>query len=153
MSLKRLKLLDRKEAEWNVDELPLDILMDETKLKEFRDMFQSHLIILEDDKKKLEKQVREKEAGINFVKEKFETISGYIQFLQYGGHNFVKNVIRENRHVITNAERKVWNNMWGYQICGKEIPIKKDGWHVCIRKEGHKGKCSYEKTDRIRKKR
>lgn len=136
--------MEEWQKKYHIHEMPLDLLMDEHKLREFADMFLAHTININDQIEKMKLEVKKKEGELEFVKEKHKTLQEYINFLQFGGHNFVKEMIRDNHHVFENAEAKIF----GYKICGKEIKTKKDGWHVCIRSFVHTGKCSHTKPDR-----
>ena len=136
--------MDEWNRKYHIQEMPLDLLMDEVKLREFTDMFLAHTITIDKRIIEMKREVAKAETELEYVKDKHKTLQEYINFLAFGGHNFVKEMIKDNHHVFGNAQEKIW----GYGICGKEVRIKKDGWHVCIRKVNHKGKCSHNTSDR-----
>lgn len=139
-------MLDNWERNYHIHEMPLDLLMDEQKLREFCDMFLAHTLTLEDEKNKMLKALAKHEAQIEFVKDKHKTLKEYLRFLEFGGHDFVKEMVKDNHHVFTQAQEKIF----GYKLCAKELKIKKDGWHICIKIEGHKGRCSHVTPSQIR---
>lgn len=135
--------MDEGEQDYYIHDMPLDILMDEHKLREFANMFEAHTVSIENEINDMKRAVEKKESQLEFVKEKHKTLKQYIQFLDYGGHAFAKEMIKENHHVFENASEKVF----GYKICGKEVKSKKQGWVICIRHHEHKGRCSSTKID------
>ena len=136
--------MDEWTRKYNIQEMPLDLLMNEVKLIEFADMFLAHTITIDKRIIEMKREVAKAEGELEYVKDKHKVLKEYINFLQFGGHNFVKEMIKDNHHVFENAQETIF----GYKICGMEVKVKKDGWHVCIRKTNHKGKCSNTTSDR-----
>ena len=130
--------MDNWEKKYHINNMPADLLMNEKKLREFADMFLAHTIDIEETIKKMNKEVTKKEGELEYVKEKHKTLQEYINFLNFGGHNFAAAMIKDNHHIIMNAMEKIQ----GYKVCGKEIEIKMEGWQICIKKYGHKSKHS-----------
>jgi len=129
---------DKFEQEMHMANMPLDLLMNQEKLKEFEEMFGAHVSKLEQQLKKQKREVSDSESEIDSVRRRQQTLQEYLKFLEFGGHDFVKEIIKENHHVILNGAEKII----GYKICGKNVLLKRKGYKTCIKKFNHKGRCS-----------